>query len=109
MFGLTAESEGGLPLNDSTRPDWTLFGKVNQNMETVLFREKFFDWPDASRLISVKGNDDEAKVSSRSCHKIGFDNPHGQNLYLLVTSKKKHLKKENSNLSKTIGVPRKLN
>ena len=33
------------------RPDWALLGKVNQNMETILFREKFLNWPDKSRLI----------------------------------------------------------
>ena len=33
------------------RPEWTLIGKVNQNMETILFREKFLNWPDKSRLI----------------------------------------------------------
>merc|ERR1719510_294054 len=33
------------------RPSGTLFGRINQNMETVLFREKFLNWPDQSRLI----------------------------------------------------------
>ena len=27
------------------RPEWTILGKVNQNMETILFREKFANWP----------------------------------------------------------------
>ena len=56
---ISAEATGGLPLRSNTRPDWALFGKVNENMETVLFREKFLDWPDQSRLIKVKGQDDE--------------------------------------------------
>ena len=33
------------------RPDWHLFGRINQNMETALFKEKFLNWPDKSRLI----------------------------------------------------------
>ncbi|RUS77684.1 hypothetical protein EGW08_014549 [Elysia chlorotica] len=49
--------DGGLPTQADKRPTWAIFGKVNQNMETILFREKFADWPDSSRLIGVKGQD----------------------------------------------------
>lgn len=28
------------------RPPWALFCKITQNMEPVIFREKFLDWPD---------------------------------------------------------------
>jgi len=51
-------------MKSETRPEWTLFGKVTQNMETVLFREKFIDWPDAAKVIKVKGQDDEQEVLS---------------------------------------------
>lgn len=49
--------EGGYPLKADSRPDWALLGKVNQNMETIAFKEKFIDWPDSARLIKVKGQE----------------------------------------------------
>ena len=55
-----------MPMSSDSRPDWALFGKVNQNMETILFREKFADWPDTSRLIMVKGQEEP------STNKVGL-------------------------------------
>lgn len=42
-------------------------------METVLFREKFVDWPDYSRVIRVgKKNDDKENGKQDSCVSIAF-------------------------------------
>ena len=35
------------------RPDWGVVGKINQNMETTLFKEKFLDWPDEAKVSRV--------------------------------------------------------
>ncbi|CAF1063837.1 unnamed protein product [Adineta ricciae] len=29
----------------AVRPEWCIFGKQNQNVETLLFKGKFYDWP----------------------------------------------------------------
>lgn len=55
------------------RPAWTLFGKANQHMEPVLFREKFPDWPDSSRLIQVKKIEMEEKTASEVSKLQAFD------------------------------------
>lgn len=44
---------------DSKRPNWCLFGKLTQHVETILFREKFLDWPNMAKIIKVK--DSKAK------------------------------------------------
>lgn len=36
------------------RPEWAILSKVVQHMETILFKEKFLDWPDYTRVIQVK-------------------------------------------------------
>ncbi|XP_067938256.1 supervillin-like [Watersipora subatra] len=54
MSPLHLPEAGGLPKKANTRPDWAICGKVTANMETILFKEKFYDWPEKSRLIQTK-------------------------------------------------------
>ena len=44
------------------RPEWALFGKVTEGAETILFREKFADWPEPGRIIKMKGHERSVDV-----------------------------------------------
>ncbi|XP_076089117.1 uncharacterized protein LOC143059490 isoform X5 [Mytilus galloprovincialis] len=93
---LRTEECGGLTMDGTKRPDWALFGKVNQNMETILFREKFADWPDNSRLIKVKGPDD----MSGSKMDLADLKPFDANLMLRLNTKPVTLVLEGSNVGR---------
>ncbi|XP_068618233.1 uncharacterized protein [Battus philenor] len=48
------EESTPLVKTSKSRPEWTILSKVTQHMETILFKEKFLDWPDYTRVIKVK-------------------------------------------------------
>ncbi|XP_047735537.1 supervillin isoform X2 [Hyalella azteca] len=48
-----------LPLPHNTtmkgpRPPWGILGKITENLETVLFKERFIDWPDTAQQTRIK-------------------------------------------------------
>ena len=69
---LVVPDKGGLAKKADKRPSWAVCGKVTANMETVLFKEKFYDWPEASRLIQVKTESSKLNLSNDLWHQDSF-------------------------------------
>ena len=44
------------------RPSWALFRKVTEGAESILFREKFIDWPEPGRIIKMKGHESSGET-----------------------------------------------
>lgn len=44
------------------RPKWCLLAKLTQHVETILFREKFLDWPNVSGIIRVRSSKNKEEV-----------------------------------------------
>ncbi|XP_059216277.1 uncharacterized protein LOC106082465 isoform X10 [Stomoxys calcitrans] len=44
-----ARDNYSFPKRSDKRGDWCILGKITQNMETCLFKEKFADWPEVER------------------------------------------------------------
>ncbi|XP_067207104.1 supervillin-like isoform X2 [Linepithema humile] len=51
------------PLTKSakSRPEWCLLAKLTQHVETILFREKFLDWPNIVANVKARGRKDSAR------------------------------------------------
>lgn len=73
-------------------PSWCLLAKITQHMETVLFREKFLDWPDI--MIQFK---EDASFTDEVYDIVA---PSGKELFVGCGYEEPNLILENSNLGR---------
>lgn len=74
MFFLCLEKNESSNQTGTKRPTWSIFGKQNQNVETLLFKGKFYDWP--GDLKELKPVHDAANNVHRipSARRVGTSN-----------------------------------
>lgn len=46
------------------RPRWCLLAKLTQHVETILFREKFLDWPNVTGVVKTRDRNDARQIDS---------------------------------------------
>jgi hypothetical protein len=51
----------------SIRPSWCIFGKQNQNVETLLFKGKFSDWPNDHQEPKSNNDINKLPATQRVC------------------------------------------
>ncbi|XP_017767516.1 PREDICTED: supervillin isoform X2 [Eufriesea mexicana] len=61
MIGRRSVSKTDLK-SAKVRPNWCLLAKLTQHVETILFREKFLDWPNVSGIIRIRSSKNEEHV-----------------------------------------------